>query len=703
MNIIIKNCNNIDNGDIIIQEGRLNIKYAINGTGKTTISRAIEACGSENLLRELVPYKYLNENPIEEEHSPSVLPSKEINKISIFNEEYINKYVFLPTDLLDNSFEILVKTDDYETRMGEIYSLLHEIQDAFENNPEIIELSTELTKFIEGFGKAKNGYSKTGSIGKGIAKGNKITHIPEILSGYTPYIQHENNVSWLTWQSKGITYLDITDKCPYCAGELDFTKKETVRQVAVEYDAKYVTELQKMIDVFMALEDFLTDEAKSVVYELRNKGTELNDEEINFLKEVKEQVKVLNDKLIDIRFMNFNKLKDVDRVVDALQSKRINITLLGHINSEHTNSKVTIVNNALDAILEKAGRLQGAIALQRDHIKSTIDNYSKEINGFLESAGYKYKISTEQLDDEGYKLSLISTENEVVIEGVKTHLSYGERNAFALVLFMYQAIKENPDLIILDDPISSFDINKKYAIMEKLFQGTGSLRGRTVVMLTHDFDPIVDLIHTASIRSRFYPVPVASFLENKNGELIEKEITPTDVKSFYEISSEKTHDENLNEINRLIYLRRKMEACGEKGLAWELLSNIFHPGREEPILQSEDNRKMTPDEIREATELIQMEIPTFEYNRIYSNSHDITHMIELYHSTTAGYEKIQLYRMINHGNIHDTIFKKFVDETYHVENDNLFQLNPSDFPTIPEYIVDLCDKQIALLADSLEE
>ena len=307
------------------------------------------------------------------------------------------------------------------------------------------------------------------------------------------------------------------------------------------------------------------------------------------------------------------------------------------------------------------------------------------------------------MDDEGYKLSLISTENEVVIEGVKTHLSYGERNAFALVLFMYQAIKENPDLIILDDPISSFDINKKYAIMEKLFQGTCSLRGRTVVMLTHDFDPIVDLIHTASIRSRFYPVPVASFLENKNGELIEKEITPTDVKSFYEISSEKTHDENLNEINRLIYLRRKMEACGEKGLAWELLSNIFHPGREEPILQSEDNRKMTPDEIREATELIQMEIPTFEYNRIYSNSHDITHMIELYHSTTAGYEKIQLYRMINHGNIHDTIFKKFVDETYHVENDNLFQLNPSDFPTIPEYIVDLCDKQIALLADSLEE
>ena len=42
------------------------------------------------------------------------------------------------------------------------------------------------------------------------------------------------------------------------------------------------------------------------------------------------------------------------------------------------------------------------------------------------------------------------------------HLSYGEKNAFALVLFMYSVLKDNPDLIVLDDPISSFDGNKKF-------------------------------------------------------------------------------------------------------------------------------------------------------------------------------------------------------------------------------------------------
>ena len=41
MQLKIKNCNNIENGEFDITEGRLNIKYASNGTGKSTISKAI--------------------------------------------------------------------------------------------------------------------------------------------------------------------------------------------------------------------------------------------------------------------------------------------------------------------------------------------------------------------------------------------------------------------------------------------------------------------------------------------------------------------------------------------------------------------------------------------------------------------------------------------------------------------------------------
>ena len=65
----------------------------------------------------------------------------------------------------------------------------------------------------------------------------------------------------------------------------------------------------------------------------------------------------------------------------------------------------------------------------------------------------------------------------VPVSDIIKHLSWGERNAFALVLFMHYALSNKPKLIILDDPISSFDTNKKYAIINRLFanvKGKGS-------------------------------------------------------------------------------------------------------------------------------------------------------------------------------------------------------------------------------------
>jgi Uncharacterized protein conserved in bacteria len=697
MNIQIANCNNIDNGSMNLIEGRLNIKYAINGTGKSTIAKAIELKNSSE-LKDLTPYKYLAENPVLDEHKPSVVCSAEINNIAIFNEEYVDQYIFLPNELLENSFEIFIKTIDYENRMRNIEQLIQEIQNIFSQNPELDQLISELTTFISGFGTAQNGYSKTGSIGKGLAKGNKIANIPAELMEYAPYIQSEMNAKWLIWQSKGAPFLDVAEKCPYCAGRLLGEQKVVVQQVAVEYDSKYVAELQKMIGVFQALENYFTEPVKEVINRLSNNSTAFSTEEINFLKEIKNQVIILNNKLIEIKSLNFGTLKDVEAVVVALQDKRIDLTMLGHINSTYTSDRISSVNSALENVIIQAGQLQGEIIQQKNLIRRTIEKYHHEINGFLESAGYNYKVSIiEDLDKSSYRMVLLCKENSEQIENVKLHLSYGERNAFALVLFMYKTLKESPDLVILDDPISSFDKNKKYAIMEMLFQGAGSFQGKTVMMLTHDFDPIIDLIHTSCIRCRFNPVPIAAFIWNEVGALHEKEINPLDILSFFEIANMNING-NIDEINKLIYLRRRLEACGEKGLAWQLLSNIFHPDRTIPIIQDANGEhQMTEDELAEATSIIQEEIPEFDYNRVYSRAHNKAQMITLYRSVTSGYEKIQLYRIINHGQISDTIFKKFVDEAYHIENDSLFQLNPTEYPTIPDYIIRLCDNGIALL------
>lgn len=325
-------------------------------------------------------------------------------------------------------------------------------------------------------------------------------------------------------------------------------------------------------------------------------------------------------------------------------------------------------------MIKQAGKLQGEIAQQKKYIQCTISTYQEEINSFLTNAGYNYEVRLLG-DNENYRLILMPTGQENAISDVKKHLSYGERNAFALVLFMYQAIKENSDLVILDDPISSFDKNKKYAIINMLFQGKTSLKGHSVMMLTHDFDPIVDLIHEPIIRCRFNPVPIASYLTTRNGELFEQEITRNDVIPFYQIA-DTIIEGNADPINKLIYLRRRMEACGEKGLAWQLLSNIFHLGRDTPSMNDPDSgtpRAMSSEEIAQAEEKIQESIPNFSYAPIYARAHDTCVMISLYRQTTCGYEKVQLYRMLDTttNNI-NSVFKKYIDESYHVENDYLF-------------------------------
>ena len=72
MNVQIRDCNNIVQGEILLREGCLNIKYAINGTGKSTIAKAISASvsGDANAITALTPFHYLPET---EGHIPSCL------------------------------------------------------------------------------------------------------------------------------------------------------------------------------------------------------------------------------------------------------------------------------------------------------------------------------------------------------------------------------------------------------------------------------------------------------------------------------------------------------------------------------------------------------------------------------------------------------------------------------------------------------
>lgn len=147
-------------------------------------------------------------------------------------------------------------------------------------------------------------------------------------------------------------------------------------------------------------------------------------------------------------------------------------------------------------------------------------------------------------------------------------------------------------------------------------------------------------------------------------------------------------------LNKAVFLRRLLEAEGEKDSAWHLLSNLFHKRQVPTIPDETGDRHMTDDEITEGLHTIRSYIPDFDYCAQYTRTQDRALLINLYRSSRSNYEKLQIYRELYNEKNDNPIVKKFVNETFHVENDFLLQLNPSEYDTIPQYIIDECDKDI---------
>jgi energy-coupling factor transporter ATP-binding protein EcfA2 len=693
--IAIRNCNSIEEAVIQLRHGALNIKYGPNGIGKSTIARALTLRAADgDALDSLTPFKHKSSK---NGMRPSVEGADAIGSVMTFNDVYVSNFVFRPDEVLKNSFEIFINTPEYRDGVTQIETQFESLKKTFADEPEFDAALEDFGDLRDTFNVTKGGaLAKTSKAYKGLSVSSKLANIPEKLRGYEGFLQSDDPASWITWQAKGKEYLELSSNCPFCS--TSSINKETAAEVSVEYNSSAVKNLSVLRGAIDRLGKYFSSGDLQTLKELTTSISGISPEQESFLLTLRTAVTTLLAKLSDLKNLSFYALRDDANVAATLAGLKIDLKYLAVLDSEATQSIVNLINGKLDVVVSKINDINAGIGKQNTRVKKLIQTNQDEINSFLTSAGYRYSVRIES-SATSYRMLLEHQDLSGHIESAQEHLSYGEKNAFALVLFMHDVNYQKPDLVVLDDPVSSFDKTKKFAILHQLFRGSKSLNGTTTLLLTHDIEPAIDIVRTGTARLFASTDPMVHFLSGRQGSVVEKPIKSDDIGTFSQVCL--SNIELATEaIIKCIYLRRYFEVHGALDASYDVLSSLLKarvaPMKRSPLGGLEP--LSTPD-LEAAYLTIRENIPDFDYAAVLADLRTPGFLKERFEATDVGYEKVQLFRImlaLDPENLKgDDVFTKFVNETYHIENEYVMQLNPRDFDAVPEFIVNACSKRLA--------
>lgn len=698
MNLVIKNCNCINQADISIEPNCLNIKYAMNGTGKSTISKAIllKSQDEDALKEKLRPYGKDEES--DEQPEVSDIP---YTKVKVFNDSYVSTKVLAKENFFDNPYMIFLNTGECDDLENKIKEMLDDLQEAIQNVHNLDGLRNMFNSYFTIFKLKGDSIAKTGGVGE-LLKGNGsgFERYQE-LESYKPFYNNKNmkTVStWAKWRRDGIDKI-VEDHCPFCTKELtpEMTEQNQVIEKVFKNSAlstanavlEYLKNASEsgFIDVnaINEIEGYIGDASKSaeLCAALSRLGTETH---------------YLNNKLDEIllfRPMNVTH-EQLNKIEESLEKLKIKKTMIDkYYCTPSIYELVDMIEIRVNVLKENTRKLKGLFEAHKKKLNQIVEHQKEDINEFLALAGFPYEF--ELAPDGEKKAKAYLKPSSEVIERVLTpaeHLSWGERNAFSLVMFMFEALSENADLIVLDDPISSFDTNKKFAVIRRMFDNQKkSFRDKTVLLLTHDMQPIIDYVKNNTFSRMGVTTKVnAKWLYNANGRITETTIEENDLKNVVELTNIICMDNSCPMHVRIVNHRKYIEFTKtncKNTASYKVLSNLIH-GRAIPT-EDDDITQLDQTVIIRGCNEINDKLGNFTYGDLLSLVTDEKLKNEI--ASGNDYSKVMAFRLLFER--HKEVFKrlrmkepatyKYINETNHIENDYVFQLDPMKFYSIPTY------------------
>ena len=134
--------------------------------------------------------------------------------------------------------------------------------------------------------------------------------------------------------------------------------------------------------------------------------------------------------------------------------------------------------------------------------------------------------------------------------------------------------------------------------------------------------------------------------------------------------------------------------------AYNIISSLQHGDHRPMVKESETvTREMSQEQYELGMSVIIEYLPDFVYDTILSQIRDEEFLRQSYRKQTNNYFKLQIFRTFidltgKRDQIKDESLIKYIDETYHIENDYIYFFDLQKYEVVPDFIIKSCDEFI---------
>ena len=367
----------------------------------------------------------------------------------IFNEETLKMY--FDSNGIDNVYPVLIDDENqYKKAQNILFSQIEEIEKIIN---QLIERYSNISNLIKSMGAS--------TLGKGNTL-KKTSQLQKIISS----IENIENTriykeiialpeGKFDWTIQGIKYI-INDECPMCSKKLG--KKNLEKFIKYEkFDIKSIKVIKEDKEKYQNITNTVLNNNLSDLRVMSKKIIDMSLACKSFANVMNQmlEIKKLNDFSYNIKELKFDKEL-------FLYFPELKIVV------NRFNNHIEDLRKKYDKAKEKTAKI----------LYKKVSNINQIIRLF--SIPYQIQAKYNQGKITEYKLvhNRDSTKNDS-----KDKLSSGEKNIIALVLFIFAAKKNPNSVVIIDDPVSSYDEYRRKQICDLI---VNKLNEQTVLLLSHD-------------------------------------------------------------------------------------------------------------------------------------------------------------------------------------------------------------------------